>query len=92
LSELRQRGLDGVDARGIGMSRIRRFEEHRFLGDRRTMTVYDCDDPDQGAELELRVGEDQLLGRNMIQAFAPDELAEARNRSFNPARILPANS
>lgn len=50
------------------------------------MVVYDCDDGAQLAELEQRVVDDQLLGRNLLQAFAPDTLPEAANRGFKPAR------
>lgn len=64
------------------MSRLKRFEDHRFVGDRRTMKVYDCDDPDQFAELEALVEQHDLWSSNQLQTFAPDELTEARNRSF----------
>ncbi len=46
------------------------------------MIVYDCDDAHQFARLETRLEDDGLLGRNLIQSFAPDTLAEARNRGF----------
>lgn len=65
------------------MGRLRRFEDHRFVGTRDTMKVYDCDDEDQFAELDARVGE--LEGRNLFQTFGPDHLAEAANRGFRPA-------
>ncbi|HEY5649959.1 MAG TPA: hypothetical protein VIW46_00815 [Acidimicrobiia bacterium] len=68
------------------MSRIKRFEDHRFIGDRRTMTVYDCDDRGQLAELEALVVEHELWAQNALQTFAPDDLTEAANRSFHPAR------
>lgn len=48
------------------------------------MIVYDCDDAGQFARLEARLGDDNLLGRNLIQSFGPDTLAEARNRGFRP--------
>ncbi len=48
------------------------------------MVVYDCDDPDQFAELERRYTEEDLLDKNLLQAFAPDTLEEARNRGFRP--------
>jgi len=65
------------------MGRLRRFEDHRFVGTRDTMRVYDCDDDDQFAELESRVP--ALDGRNLFQTFGPDALAEAINRGFRPA-------
>jgi hypothetical protein len=64
------------------VSRLSRFEDYRFIGVRDTMVVYDCDDPEQFAELEKRVVEEDLLGRNLLQAFAPDTLEEAANRGF----------
>jgi len=66
------------------VSRLSRFEDYRFIGVRDTMVVYDCDDPEQFAELEKRVAEEDLLGRNLLQAFAPDSLEEAANRGFAP--------
>lgn len=50
------------------------------------MIVYDCDDPEQFALLEHRVESDDLLGRNLIQTYGPDTLAEARNRGFRCLR------
>lgn len=64
------------------MGRLRRFEEHRFVGTRDTMRVYDCDDPSDFAELEERA--ESLEGRNLFQTFGPDSLEEARNRGFSP--------
>ena len=65
------------------MGRLRRFEDHRFVGTRDTMRVYDCDDETQFAELEARSVE--LDGRNEFQTFGPDTLVEAANRGFRPA-------
>lgn len=64
------------------MGRLRRFPDNRFVGVRDTMRVYDCDDPEQFAELESREG--VIDGENLLQAFGPDSLAEARNRCFRP--------
>lgn len=64
------------------MGRLRRFEEHRYVGARDTMVFYDCDDEDQFAELEERVKDDDLLTKNLLSAFGPDTPAEARNRGF----------
>lgn len=68
------------------MGRLRRFEDHRFVGARDTMVVYDCDEADDFTELEQRLAEDALLKRNLLQTFAPDALPEARNRGFTPRR------
>ena len=46
------------------------------------MIVYDCDDPEQLALLEQRMGADDLLGRKLVQTYGPDTMAEARNRGF----------
>ncbi len=66
------------------MPRLRRFEHHRYVGTRDDMVVYDTDDPRQYELLEARVEADDLLGRNLLASFGPDELAEARNRGFTP--------
>lgn len=65
--------------------RLRRFEDHRFVGTRDDMVVYDCDDEGQFALLSQRVDEDDLLSRNLLSSFGPDTLPEARNRGFHPA-------
>ena len=68
------------------MGRLKRFEAHRFVGVRDTMTVYDCDDAGQLKDLERRVEAGRLGARDLVQAFAPDTLAEASNRGFRPPR------
>ncbi len=67
------------------MSRLPRFEEHRYLGTRDDMLVHDCDDQESFDVLQARLADDDLLRANLIQAFAPDTLAEARNRGFQSA-------
>jgi hypothetical protein len=67
------------------MARLRRFENHRYVGTRDDMVVYDCDDADQFATLEERIEADDLMNRDLLQAFGPDEPAEARNRGFRRA-------
>lgn len=66
------------------MSRLRRFEDHRFIGTRDDMIVYDCDDEASFEVIEERAANDELLKRNLMQSFAPDSMAEARNRGFRP--------
>lgn len=66
------------------MSRLARFEAYRFLGVRDTMRFYDCDDDEQFAELSDRMAGEDLVVRNLIQTFAPDDPTEARNRGFRP--------
>ena len=67
------------------MSRLKRFEAHRFVGTRDTMKVYDCDDAEQRHMLEERVDADDLWQRNLLQSFGPDTFAEASNRGFSSA-------
>ncbi len=66
------------------MSRLPRFEAYRYLGTRDTMRFYDCDDEDQFSDLSSRVKEEDLLGANQLQTFAPDTPIEAQNRSYRP--------
>ena len=62
------------------MTRPTRFEDHRFVGDKRTQIVYDLDDPalDQDRITELMEAETFI-------SFGPDTLDEARNRGYRPA-------
>lgn len=64
------------------MSRLAKFEEYRYIGIRDTMRFYDCDDEEQFSELSARVAGEDLLGKRLLQTFAPDSVTEARNRSF----------
>lgn len=59
------------------MSRPVRFEHFRFLGDKRSQTVYDLDAKDLDSEVI-----DELLNAQTYQTFGPDRLAEARNRGY----------
>lgn len=67
------------------MSRLSRFGAYRYVGVRDTMRFYDCDEDAQFDQIESRMREDDLVGRNLIQVFAPDTPVEARNRGFRPA-------
>ncbi len=62
------------------MSRPTRFEEFRYLGDKRRQVVYDLD-TDDAAAAELIA---ELLASQQFAAFSPDTLAEARNRGYRP--------
>jgi hypothetical protein len=64
------------------MSRPTRFEDFRFLGDKRKQVVYDLDRDDP--ESQSRVAE--LIASERFAAFGPDTLAEARNRGYRPFR------
>jgi hypothetical protein len=61
------------------VAHLSRFEGHRFVGDKRTQLVYDLDVWDDAAEIEAFVD----LGTGT--GFAPDTLAEARNRGYRLA-------
>lgn len=60
------------------MQRPTRFEHHRWLGDKRTQTVYDLD-----GEVDESVI-DELMKSEAYICFSPDTLAEARNRCYRP--------
>jgi len=66
------------------MSRPTRFEEHRYLGDKRKQVVYDLDSDDADAQAAIA----ELLQSERFLAFAPDTLAEARNRGYHPHRSV----
>lgn len=61
------------------MERPSRFEDHRYLGDKRSQVVYDLD-----GELDPTVI-DELMASEAYLCFAPDTLAEARNRGYRLA-------
>jgi hypothetical protein len=67
------------------VSRLSRFEAYRYIGIRDTMRFYDCDDDEQFDEVASRIKDEGLLGKNLVQVFAPDTPIEARNRGFRPA-------
>ena len=66
------------------MGRIAKFENYRFLGNRKNMRVYDCDNQDEFAQIENLINDIDLITNNLIQAFAPDNIHEAKNRGFKP--------
>lgn len=68
------------------MPRLRRFEDHRFVGARDTMRVYDTDDAVQSRALTDRIETDDLVDRMLLQTFGPDTTAEAANRGFKPTK------
>jgi len=64
------------------VARLSRFDDHRFIGTRDDMVLYDCDDEETLSALRVRVADERLLRRNLLQSFAPDTEAEANNRGF----------
>jgi hypothetical protein len=69
------------------VSRPARFETFRYLGDKRTQIVYDLDLLDEAG---LQPVIDELIESEAFGAFAPDTLAEARNRGYHPHRSIRA--
>ena len=63
------------------MSRPVKFEEFRYVGDKRSQVVYDLDstDPESVAAVE------ELMVAETFLAFGPDTLDEARNRGYTLA-------
>ena len=53
-----------------------RFEEHRWLGDKRRQIVHDVDACDAPEVIE------ELMASEQFICFAPDVLPEARNRGY----------
>lgn len=60
------------------MERPTKFAEHRWLGDKRSQVVYDVDELDDPSVVE------ELMAAETFICFAPDTLAEARNRGYKP--------
>jgi hypothetical protein len=67
------------------VGRPARFESSRYLGDKRTQVVYDLDLVDDAG---LQPVIDELMASEAFAAFAPDTLAEARNRGYRPHRSI----
>lgn len=61
------------------MQRPGRFEHTRYLGDKRSQLVYDVDAWEDAALI------DEIVASNSGICFAPDTLAEARNRGYRLA-------
>ncbi len=62
------------------MTRPTRFEEFRYVGDKRSQRYYDLDDPEVDGEAV-----DDLMASEQFVCFGPDTPAEARNRGYRPA-------
>jgi hypothetical protein len=61
------------------MDRPGKFEHHRYVGDKRTQVVYDVD----AIEGEDEAIIEELMAAETYLCFAPDTLAEARNRGYH---------
>jgi hypothetical protein len=64
------------------MPKPTRFEHFRYLGDKRSLVVYDLDLIDDDPEVADDVAD--ILASERFLAFGPDTLAEARNRGYRP--------
>lgn len=56
-----------------------KFEESRFLGDKRTQLVYDIESWDDDSIVN------EFVDQGVALSFGPDTLAEARNRGYRLA-------
>jgi hypothetical protein len=65
-----------------------KFEHYRYVGDRRTQTVYDIDELEDESVIADLLGGGRTEGINGVPytCFAPDTLVEARNRGYKPYR------
>ena len=74
------RGLRRRLLASTAVERPASFADHRFLGDRRTQEVYDLDEvADEDAMVVVL---EELIESGAATCFAPDSLAEARNRGY----------
>ena len=60
------------------MDRPGKFEHHQYVGDKRTQVVYDIDAIEPEDEQLIT----ELMDAETFICFAPDTLAEARNRCY----------
>ncbi len=61
-----------------GVERPGKFEEFRWVGDKRTLVVYDVDAMTDESII------DELMEAGTYASFGPDTLVEARNRGYRP--------
>ena len=62
------------------MERLSNFADNRFIGDTRTQEVYDLDESEESESMQVLI--DELVENETFICFAPDTLAEARNRGY----------
>tara|TARA_B100001093_G_scaffold287947_1_gene275099 strand:+ start:4566 stop:4769 length:204 start_codon:yes stop_codon:yes gene_type:complete len=67
------------------LKRLDRFENSRFVGYRKNMKVYDCDNEEQFSKLTAIMENLDYIKLNLIQSFSPDNIDEAKNRGFKSA-------
>ena len=66
--------------RRLNMGKPKRFDEHRWLGDKRVQVVHDMDADGATCDLE------EIAAAQAGTVFGPDSLPEARNRGYRPCR------
>ena len=71
----------------MGVYRPKGVADHRYIGDKRSGAVYDLDavpddDTSPAAGGTARATIDDLVASGRYLCFAPDTLAEARNRGY----------
>ncbi len=60
------------------MSNTKRpFEDHRFIGDKRSMVFHDL----SAEKAECKI--DEIVESEAVALFGPDEASEARNRGYS---------
>lgn len=68
------------------MYRPKGVADHRYIGDKRSGAVYDLDtvaeDDSAAPGQPTRAVIDELVASGLYLCFAPDTLAEARNRGY----------
>ena len=64
------------------MNRLERFENSRFVGFKKNMKVYDCDNEEQFSKLTTMTDNLDYIKLNLLQSFSPDNVDEAKNRGF----------
>ncbi len=68
------------------MSRPAALEHVRFVGDKRTQVVYDQDLASADERVAAAIAD--IVATESFACFAPDSLAEARNRGYRAAGSL----
>ena len=68
-----------------GMERLSNFADNRFIGDTRTQEGYDLDESEESESMQVLI--DELVENETFICFAPDTLAEARNRGYRLRKI-----
>ena len=67
------------------MERLSNFADNRFIGDTRTQEVYDLDESEESESMQVLI--DELVENETFICFAPDTLAQARNRGYRLRKI-----